>query len=129
MRIEDELAVMADVYENALLTETDDSAVMVQNALLTETAESSVMLREAVAAAWERGQRMAAEHGMEYVRRVPRSIPAGKALVHNSVYPSRQIGAHGFRAWFVDSDAPNIEPCPCGWASELGDHSRVRRAA
>ena len=60
----------------------------------------------------------------------PEEVPFEFGIVHNHIEPStRAIGARGFRIWVQrldDTDAP-IEPCPCGWAPELGRHFRVAR--
>lgn len=53
----------------------------------------------------------------------------GHVVVHNHVRPTRHLGSRGFRAWLQSPDKPPaIEPCPCDWAPELGEHYRVRRA-
>jgi hypothetical protein len=64
--------------------------------------------------------------GSCYLKRLPaqRDIPAGQVVVHNSVRPTRRLGSRGFRAWLA-SRAASLEPCPCGWAPELGEHYRV----
>jgi hypothetical protein len=62
-----------------------------------------------------------------YPRRLPKAVPEGKRLVHNSVRPSRRQGVRGARFWLADSDAPNLIACDCGWAPELGMHFRVAR--
>jgi hypothetical protein len=72
------------------------------------------------------------EHGMEYLDRLPTLIPPGKALVHNSVRPTRRLGANGFRAWLVDVDDDRNARrvvCDCGFAPELGQHYRMVRLA
>ena len=59
----------------------------------------------------------------------PEDVPFEFGIVHNQVSPTRAVGARGFRIWaqrLDDTDAP-VEPCPCGWASELGRHFRVAR--
>jgi hypothetical protein len=61
---------------------------------------------------------------MEYPRSLPAAVPDGRVLVHNSVRPSRQ-GQRGSRYW-LQPPADNLEICGCGWASELGDHYRVK---
>jgi len=68
-----------------------------------------------------------ARYGTEYLSQLPESIPAGRYLVHNHVYPvSRRPGTRGFRVWLATSDE-RLEPCDCGWAPELGRHFRVTR--
>jgi hypothetical protein len=64
----------------------------------------------------------------EYLSALPDAVPAGRALVHNRVHPTRQLGMRGFRAWLSDLDPSAIEPCNCDWAPELGQHFRVRTA-
>jgi hypothetical protein len=61
---------------------------------------------------------------MMYLFSLPERVPEGQHLVHNDVQPSRKLGERGFRAWLVSS-AAGLEPCPCGWAQELGPHYRV----
>jgi hypothetical protein len=72
------------------------------------------------------GSRVVDGSVVEYLTRLPAAVPAGRALVHNHVRPTRRLGLRGFRAWLVDDDDPKIEPCGCGWAPELGQHFRVR---
>jgi hypothetical protein len=64
--------------------------------------------------------------GVNYLSRMPRpgELPAGQVIVHNRVKPRRRIGAGGFRIW-MQAIEDKIEPCPCGWAPELGEHYRV----
>jgi hypothetical protein len=51
----------------------------------------------------------------EYYDRVPKSIPAGKVLVHNDVYPvARRNGSRGSRFW-LQPMAANLLRCDCGW--------------
>ncbi len=61
----------------------------------------------------------------EYLKKIPQQVPAGRVVVHNTVRPTRHLGSRGFRAW-LDVPSPEIEVCPCGWASELGVHYRVK---
>ena len=63
----------------------------------------------------------------EYLQKLPDSIPANKVLVHNSVRPTRRLGARGFRAWLSPKDREGLKLCDCGWAPELGQHFRVLR--
>jgi hypothetical protein len=59
---------------------------------------------------------------------VPKAIPAGKILVHNTVTPTRKIGNRGFRAWWDDAaNAKNWKECDCGWGAEIGPHYTTRR--
>lgn len=60
-----------------------------------------------------------------YLFTLPDMVPQGQVLVHNHVRPTRQLGRRGFRAW-LQSSSESLEPCPCGWAAELGQHFRVR---
>jgi hypothetical protein len=60
----------------------------------------------------------------EYLTRLPKDLPTGRVLVHNSVRPTRRLGSRGFRAWLDNPDG-KYEPCPCSWAPELGVHYRV----
>jgi hypothetical protein len=60
----------------------------------------------------------------------PEDVPFEFGIVHNHIVPpTRTIGARGFRIWAqrLDDTDPSIEPCPCGWAPELGRHFRVAR--
>jgi len=63
----------------------------------------------------------------EYLTVLPRSIPEGKWLVHNTVRPTRRLGSRGFRAWLDEAGTDQREQRPCGWAPELGLHYRVSR--
>jgi hypothetical protein len=63
---------------------------------------------------------------MEYLSKLPKAVPAGRVLVHNSVKPARTLGTRGFRAWLSDPDPKNLEACDCGWAPTLGGHYRVK---
>ncbi len=82
---------------------------------------------------------------MTYLSHVPKSVPAGKIVVHNHVRPPRggpraglknavhggvstmRLGSRGFRAWLADPspDTYAVEVCPCDWAPHLGVHYRV----
>ena len=64
---------------------------------------------------------------MEYLRSLPKVVPAGKVLVHNSVRPSRRQGNRGARFWLSPEGTERLEHCPCDWAPELGQHYRVTR--
>ena len=65
-----------------------------------------------------------------YLRKIPKSIPAGFVLVHNQVSPpTRRSGTRGFRFWYeARCNDAQLEVCPCGWAGELPVHYRVRKA-
>ena len=52
---------------------------------------------------------------MDYLESMPTEIPRDRVLVHNSVKPTRHLGARGFRAWFQVSVA-RLELCPCDWS-------------
>ena len=63
---------------------------------------------------------------MHYVSKIPKTIPAGKVLVHNhlsQVTPSLRPGTRGFRAWVADR-SKKYERCDCGWAGL--EHYRVK---
>jgi hypothetical protein len=63
-----------------------------------------------------------------YLFRLPDSVPDdGQVLVHNNIRPRRRLGLWGFRAW-LQAPSCGLEPCPCGWAAELGEHYRRREA-
>lgn len=61
---------------------------------------------------------------VDYLFKLPSSVPEGRWLVHNQVRPTRRIGSRGFRAWLADPD-DRYEVCPCDWAPELSPHYRV----
>ena len=63
---------------------------------------------------------------MQYLDRLPAAIPAGRVLVHNQARPTRLLGSSGFRAWLQAPDPDRLYACQCGWASELGQHYRVK---
>ena len=70
---------------------------------------------------------------MRYVRAIPRELPEGIVLVHNSVLPRQRFrtGMRGFRAWTQKFDGRRLEVCPCDWAgADLHGlvHYRVRQA-
>ena len=70
-----------------------------------------------------------ASRGVFYLDQLPVVIPPGKALVHNSVRPTRHLGVRGFRAWLVDAadySGGRRVMCDCGFASELGTHYRMQ---
>jgi hypothetical protein len=66
--------------------------------------------------------------GIEYLKTVPKSVPEGRVVVHNSVRPTRRLGLNGFRAWVQRPGDEKLEVCLCGWAWHLGQHYRVKRA-
>jgi hypothetical protein len=70
----------------------------------------------------------AQRYGMTYLRRLPRTIPPRRWLVHNFAPGrlTRRLGDDGFRAWLAAPDATRYTRCPCAWAAALGDHYRVR---
>jgi hypothetical protein len=71
---------------------------------------------------------IAAKRGMQYLARLPigaAEIPRGHIVVHNHVQPKRRLGVGGFRAW-LQTPGYGVQICPCGSASELGVHYRVR---
>ena len=43
---------------------------------------------------------------------VPREIPAGRVLIHNS----ERSGTRGFRAFTGTKPLDGFVPCPCGWS-------------
>lgn len=58
-----------------------------------------------------------------YLPRLPKQIPKGQVLFHNSVVPTRTLNWRGFRAWLDKPDADYGKVlCRCGWAPELGKH-------
>jgi hypothetical protein len=65
--------------------------------------------------------------GKKYLTTMPLTIPDGKVLVHNQVFPvSKRPGTRGSRIWTQDwSDEAKLVVCDCEWASELGAHYRV----
>ena len=64
--------------------------------------------------------------GKTYLSEVPQRIPEGQILVDNWVWPREQLNANGFRVW-LQAPANYLEPCFCGWASEIGQHYKPRR--
>ena len=67
---------------------------------------------------------------LNYLSRVPRKLPEGEVLVHNSVRPQRPIGRNGFRAWTQRPGDRPIVLCDCDWreATDCGHaHYRVDR--
>jgi hypothetical protein len=58
----------------------------------------------------------------EHLDKLPKTIPAGRVLVHNLVFPpTRRLGMRGFRAW-LQAEPGGFAVCGCGWAPELGQH-------
>ena len=48
-------------------------------------------------------------HHLDYVTGIPKVLPEGTVLVHNSVIPQRVLGRNGFRAWTQPlDDIPRI---------------------
>lgn len=64
---------------------------------------------------------------MHYVSAIPRTLPAGRVLVHNFVRPQPVLGLNGFRAW-LEAPSELLERCDCPWAPRLDAHYRVRRS-
>jgi hypothetical protein len=64
---------------------------------------------------------------LEYLSKIPASVPEGRAVVHNHVRPTRRLGSRGFRAWLAEP-SERLEVCGCDWAPELTQHCRVKRA-
>lgn len=52
---------------------------------------------------------------MKYVDRIPRKLPRGRVLVHNSVEPASSVGDRGSRAW-TQKMTDRLELCDCNWA-------------
>jgi hypothetical protein len=73
---------------------------------------------------------------VDYVDRIPKTVPPGSILVHNHVRANAsgrkswkgmtKPGTRGFRAW-LDQQRAHYVPCDCGWAPHLAEHYRVRR--
>jgi hypothetical protein len=63
---------------------------------------------------------------LDYLSKLPKSVPAGRVLVHNNVKPRRTLSAGGFRAWLSEPDSKRLVACECDWAPELGQHYRVK---
>ncbi len=49
---------------------------------------------------------------MDYLKRIPKKLPAGQVVVHNHVQPAHPIGRNGFRVWRQEFDG-TLEVCPC----------------
>jgi hypothetical protein len=68
---------------------------------------------------------------LRYLSALPKSVPAGRIVVHNQVrppgFPNIRLGFDGFRAWTEPEDAPERVRCDCGWAPQLPEHYRVER--
>jgi hypothetical protein len=64
---------------------------------------------------------------VQYLNRIPATIPPGLVIVHNNVRPSRRLGNRGFRAW-LESPRAGLAKCACDWAPELPEHYRVEQA-
>jgi len=63
-----------------------------------------------------------------YIPYIPKKVPNGHIIVHNSVAPQARVGMNGFRIWLAPSDASNyaVEVCNCGWAPHVPVHYRVK---
>jgi hypothetical protein len=64
---------------------------------------------------------------VDYLTRLPETVPPDRWLVHNHVRPTRWLGSRGFRAWLEPPGSERLEVCDCDWAPELGVHYRVSR--
>ena len=64
--------------------------------------------------------------GWTYLFTLPKMVPPGRVLVHNTVRPTRRLGSRGFRAWLSVPDPERLDVCGCDWAPELGRHFRIR---
>ena len=67
--------------------------------------------------------------GIEYLFKIPDTVPADRLVVHNHVRPQARLGLNGFRAWLYgpDPDPKRVKVCDCGWAPQLPEHYRVAR--
>jgi hypothetical protein len=63
---------------------------------------------------------------IEYLSRMPGTIPTDKILVHNRGQPTSRLGSRAFRAWF-DEPGDRYEICTCGWAPNLPEHYQIRQ--
>ena len=67
-----------------------------------------------------------------YVTGIPKGIPKGRILVHNSIRPKNfdpttEPGMEGFKAWLEEHDIHHVR-CDCGWAPQSrGSLPRARR--
>ena len=60
---------------------------------------------------------------------LPKVVPAGHVLVHNSVRPYSGRGhPDGFHPRLLPPDTPGLVVCDCDFAPELGPHYRLERA-
>ena len=61
---------------------------------------------------------MPREFDMKYLRMgpMPRTVAAGRVLVHNHVTPQAYIGLNGFRAWTQVLPDSSLTVCKCKWA-------------
>ncbi len=72
---------------------------------------------------------------IRYVRSgVPRTVRAGRVLVHNHVRPigfgpRYPVGGDGFRAWTQVPEPHRLERCDCGWAPACRVHYRIIRSS
>jgi hypothetical protein len=67
--------------------------------------------------------------GIEYLFKMPETVPPEQILVHNHVRPQSRLGENGFRAWLhgPNPDLDRHEVCDCGWAAQFPEHYRVIR--
>ena len=67
--------------------------------------------------------------GIEYLFKMPETVPADRLVVHNHVRPQPRLGLNGFRAWLYgpNPDPCRVEVCECGWAPQFPEHYRVKR--
>jgi hypothetical protein len=64
---------------------------------------------------------------MNYLDRVPETVPEGQVVVHNRVRPTLRLGSRGFRAWLADAGDERHERCGCDWThGRLSEHFRVK---
>jgi hypothetical protein len=63
---------------------------------------------------------------MEYLKRLPPTIPADRVLVHNRERPTGQLGSGDFRAWLQPANSA-VEVCDCSFAPKFAEHYRLRR--
>lgn len=63
--------------------------------------------------------------GIEYLGSIPKQIPRGRVLVHNTVKPGARSGNRGSRFWLESGTRKELEKCDCGWHPKLKAHYRV----
>jgi len=74
---------------------------------------------------------------MNYVSKIPETLPPGEILVHNSIRPAANeeetLGLNGFRAWIEPYDSKKHIRCRCRFAGlncyGHPHYRRVRKAA